>query len=666
MSFKIIALEVLDSCESKHSKNLIRNAPYVFYKNYKIKRENEKETIELVSDDFDLYSMDSEPKINISAIVGKNGSGKSTIIELFIKGINNFFYKYQEDNPDSEYHIIEGISGVAVNIFYKIENDIFKLKVSEDHFNKIEYQVYKGKWDFNNNEWLIPTTKNSSFKNMDLFFYTEVINYSLYAFNSNIEGGWISKLFHKNDAYQTPVVLNPWRDKGVININKENDLIYQRLLANLFRYDSLGRLNLALGDNLEATFLKLKLSDLKYYEEKSIEDFEVDLSKFDDDFRNDILEKLLNTFYKKNIKLELDKKLLQNSKLYIMYKLISICHKYDEYNHNKYFDFETLVFKNLNGLISLLNDDHTHITFKLRQTLNFLVNKHIPFDISKEECKIEIKSLAQKIKNVSENKNIINYLPPPVFKTDIELSSVKSNENKIKFSTLSSGEKQQIYTTSALYYHLINLESVKNRTGNKKISYKYINVILEEIELYFHPEYQRVFINRLIEGIKNLNLINIKCINLIFVTHSPFILSDIPNSNIMYLKMNTNGYSEDIKEEKKSFASNIHHLLADTFFFESVYIGELARNKIDEIIKFIKDSKKDDKNKNVEYYYKLIELIDEPILKNKLIEMLFKKFPYFQEQKNIDRKEMMLKAFAKQMGIEIELKNNNTSTKLIE
>ncbi len=659
MSFKIIALEVLDSCKSEHSKILQKNIPYVFDKNYVFKEENGKEIIELIADDFDLYSYNFLPKINISAIVGKNGSGKSTLVELLIKGINNFFYRYKEHNPISDYHITEGISGVAINIFYKIENDIFKLKIFENHFDKIEYEIYNSKSDFNR-KWSISKTKDSFFKDMSLFFYTEVINYSLYAFNSEIEGAWISKLFHKNDAYQTPIVLNPWRDKGIVNINKENELVYQRLLANLFRYDSNEKLNLNLGDNLEATFLILKLSDLKYYEEKSIEDFGVDLSEFDNNFRSDILSKLFNIFYKENPKIELEEKLLEYSKLYVIYKLISICHKYEKYSDDKYFDFNTQSFKNLDGLISVLNEDNSHITFKLRQILNFVANKHIPFDCSKKGCKIEIESLAKNIKNVSKNENIINYLPPPIFKTDIELNSIKSNEKEIKFSTLSSGEKQQIYTTSAIYYHLINLESVKNSTDIQKISYKYINVILEEIELYFHPEYQRVFINRLIEGIRNLNLKNINCINLIFVTHSPFILSDIPNSNIMYLKINDKGYSEDVKEKKKSFASNIHHLLGDNFFFENnVYIGELARNKIDRVIKFISKNKTSNKNE-IEYHYKLIELIDEPILKSKLTEMLFEKFPNFQKQKSIERKEMMVKAYAEQMGIEIDIKKSNT------
>lgn len=656
MSFKIIALEVLDSCESKHSKNLIKGVPYIFYKNYKIKRENGNETIELVSEDFDLYSKDSDLKINISAIVGKNGSGKSTLVELLMKGINNFFYVYKEQNPTREFHITDKIAGISINLFYKIKKNIFKIKVFQNQFNKIEYEIYKGKWNADLKKWCIPQSKKTSFNNMDSFFYTEIINYSLYAYNSKLEGGWINHIFHKNDAYQTPIVLNPWREEGKIDINTENDLIYQRLIANLVRYDINNQLNLNLGDNLKATKLILKLSEVNYYLDRLKEKFDVDLSNFKDDLKKNIIELFLTKFYKiTSDKIIIEKEIIECIETYILYKVISICHKYDEYRYDKYYDFNNNKFKDLEGLISTLNDDNSHITFKLRQTLNYLVYQHIEFDLSKSVNKLNFENVSKAIKKVfdTEKSNIINYLPPPIFKTDIELNSVKSTEEKIKFSTLSSGEKQLIYSTSSIYYHLMNLDSVKKSTDNEKISYKYINVILEEIELYFHPDYQRTFINRLLEGIRKLNLENIKGINLIFVTHSPFILSDIPNSNIMYLKINDKGESVNIEGKKKSFASNIHHLLGDNFFFESnIYIGEFAHNRINDIIKFIKKKN----NQKVEYYYNLIELIDEPIIKNKLTEMLFEKFPDFQKQKSIEKKEMIVKAFAEQMGIKIDIK----------
>lgn len=40
---------------------------------------------------------------------------------------------------------------------------------------------------------------------------------------------WITSLFHKNDAYQTPIVLNPFREKGNVDVNVERDLTHKRL-----------------------------------------------------------------------------------------------------------------------------------------------------------------------------------------------------------------------------------------------------------------------------------------------------------------------------------------------------------------------------------------------------------------------------------------------------
>src|SRR5690554_2108650 len=420
MSFKIIALEVLDSCESKHSKNLIKNLPYVFYKNYEIKREDGNETIELVSEDFDLYSKGSEPKISISAIVGKNGSGKSTLVELLIKAVNNLFFKYREKHPNRNFHSVEIVKGIEANLYYKTDEGIFKLYVFSDK-EITNYKVYQYEEVFNNYK----NAKEVTTFNLKDFFYTEVINYSLYAYNPNQEGNWITQIFHKNDAYQTPVVLNPYREEGIININKENDLVYQRLLANLLRYDADKKLNLSLGDNLEASLLLLELSNSEYYEEKSKRDFKVDLSLFDDSYRDEMLNLLFNEFFEKVPEIKIEKNLLKLSKLYILYKLISICHKYDEYSYDKYYDFNNKKFKDLEELISTLNNDNSHITFKLRQTLNYLVHQHIAFDISKSTNKLPFKNIANEVKKVAEieNCNIINCLPPPIFRTDIDLDS---------------------------------------------------------------------------------------------------------------------------------------------------------------------------------------------------------------------------------------------------
>lgn len=93
MSFKIIALEILEGCDNKHSKLLEKNKLYYFYNDYSIKADKIA-----VKENFNIYSFlddaqQSDLTINISAIVGKNGMGKSTIVEFIIKAINNLFYR---------------------------------------------------------------------------------------------------------------------------------------------------------------------------------------------------------------------------------------------------------------------------------------------------------------------------------------------------------------------------------------------------------------------------------------------------------------------------------------------------------------------------------------------------------------------------------------------
>ncbi len=648
MSFKIIALEVLNECSSKHSKNLIKNSPYTFYKNYKIKRENKSETIEVVSEDFDLYSKENNnPRINISAIVGKNGSGKSTIVELMIKAINNLFYKYKKQHSNRNFHDVEEVAGIEINVFYKIGKNIFKLYIKNSDYKVFQYEYIEIQKHYNKPKAITKI-------NLKDFFYTEVINYSLYAYNSLQEGDWIKHIFHKNDAYQTPVVLNPFRRVGNIDINTENALVFQRLLANLLRYGADNKLNLQLGEGLEAQSILLELKEKKktvyYFDKLSKKDVKMSLSGFDAIMRSDIFSNCLEILYSKSIEdIKIPVKILNNAKAYVLYKLISICSKYEEYGKGRYFDFDSEKFKDLKGLLLRLKDDYSHITFKLRQTLNYLIHIHIPYISTQKNNKIEVKDLADRISEFSVN-NIIEVLPPPIFKVDIELESTKSIEKNIKFSTLSSGEKQQIYSANSIYYHLINLDSVRNSTDKEKVSYRNINVVLEEIELYFHPEYQRTYIDILLNGIKNLHLTNIDAINFIFVTHSPFILSDIPSSNIMYLSINKDGFSEDSNNKKKSFGANIYHLLSDNFFFgkENIFIGKFAHRKVSEIINFIKGDKD---NNRVGYYYSIIELIDEPIMRNKLTEMLFDKYPEFQEQNNVEMKREKIMAYAESLGI---------------
>jgi predicted ATP-binding protein involved in virulence len=116
---------------------------------------------------------------------------------------------------------------------------------------------------------------------------------------------------------------------------------------------------------------------------------------------------------------------------------------------------------------------------------------------------------------------------------------------------------------SSLVYHLNNLSSIVNPA---LVCYSNVNIIFDEIELYFHPNMQRTFLTYLLNYLNIAGFQNIYGLNFCFVTHSPFILSDIPSENILFLKKREDKSTENVT--LKTFGANIHELLMDGFFMQ--------------------------------------------------------------------------------------------------
>lgn len=88
MSFKLLAIRPLDNCNPKFLKNLIPNQTYQFYNDYVFHYEDNDLTKNVINIEKleqtvpENFYNQGETKINISAIVGKNGSGKSSLVDL--------------------------------------------------------------------------------------------------------------------------------------------------------------------------------------------------------------------------------------------------------------------------------------------------------------------------------------------------------------------------------------------------------------------------------------------------------------------------------------------------------------------------------------------------------------------------------------------------------
>ncbi|WXR62029.1 AAA family ATPase [Peptostreptococcaceae bacterium AGR-M142] len=151
---------------------------------------------------------------------------------------------------------------------------------------------------------------------------------------------------------------------------------------------------------------------------------------------------------------------------------------------------------------------------------------------------------------------------------------------------------------------------------SKKQLTKNIMILIDEGETYFHPEWERRFIEILTNSW--IKLFEKHQIQIIFTSNSPFLISDMPKSNIVFF----NKENMDIND---TFASNIHMLLKESFFMDST-IGEFAKKKIEQVVKVLNDENNDIEEDRKNEIRKTINIIGEPIIKKKLEQMYEKKF----------------------------------------
>lgn len=327
---------------------------------------------------------------------------------------------------------------------------------------------------------------------------------------------------------------------------------------------------------------------------------------------------------------------------YIVYKTIDICGTYPEYRDvlnekDGGWNNTGLVFNDsiIDDVVGRIKEDTTHVTLKLRQCLKFIERREREGENVFEQ--LDGKDLPKSLKDEYTGSMLVKFdelkqyfhedpfplvlLPPPIYKAEILYQSRVNADEYIPYRFLSSGEKQLLNNLGALVYHLRNLESVTD-DGRR---YENVNVILEEIELYFHPDYQRKVVNMLLEKLYAIDFKHIKRINITFVTHSPFILSDIPLCNVLFLK---NGKPAYTQMQENTFGANIHGMLKNGFFLPSLPMGEFAHEKINNLFERLNNFKLDVRNREQEeWFYSNIMRVGEPYLREQLMRLYNMHYP---------------------------------------
>lgn len=657
--FRLISLKIYPEC-AQSIRKILQPGLYPFEKamNY-----GNSDVAEDIADK--MYGK----KVSIQVIVGKNGSGKTSLLDMIYRLINNYcFFLMRRLKHTQSSGRLSFVHGVYAKLKYSMDGEIWNLESRGEELalynSEIGYRVGNDVvQEWHQYEDVNKANVEKAREVMTHFFYTLVTNYSFNSFlssdyasekTSEFHGSsWVDNLFHKNDGYRTPIVLNPYRDKGQLNVQQETDFAVSRTIAILIQFQN-GNTPSQFIDGYELDRVDYRFDASSFWKKftrymssaernaraiaglKSQESYRKKFEAavmakfkraFDDPntYANQILSVL-------KIVPEFNNQVQFASCCYLVYKVFSILGNYPVYEDYSFLGDLSFCFKKmsqseterkteiliLNSAIEeLTKKDKSHITYKLRLALQFLRSPFVNSFSNTSSAHFEIRDYV----SLSECKNverIMEALPITLFKPTITLRRVLGEGQQgelVPFTSLSSGEKLFTYTLGTIVYHVLNLKSVDSH----RIHYRNFNIVMDELELCFHPEMQRQFVNKLVSTIQRLRL-NLHChFNLLLVTHSPFILSDIPGHNILYLE---DGKNVSNFISVNPFGTNINNVLCQNFFLSKTgFVGDIAQKMILSISDALRGSSSNTYNG---WSIELAEYFIENIVGDDVIKMLLR------------------------------------------
>ena len=522
--------------------------------------------------------------INVTAIVGKNGSGKSSLLEfllLMFFDTKNFHQinkswglVYNKESTESLYSIVF-LSSQGNKGFKKVISPIKPI-------NSGGLFYYKN-------------LSISKFQNIFFNPSTEIVSTS---FKNTIYEGLQKSYGSIYELDGKPDNLNIFAFPSKENLSFDIKASENIALINMFQIDKKQKENIA--------------NILKSYKIDFIPS-SIDLTFEKTTFERQSIDARIKNFIANN---NFDLSLKSLYRLFLLSSIFYQTNQDDKYTiylleDNKLRDFLENKLKEygVDNIPSLLYDNVDTIITQYIGNQSF-------FDLlnQKQFLHLDIYQLAKLIDYIRTNNLTDNFLLNTISDQNIIIGILKYipsyihidvfDSNHILFNDFSMGEKTIILQLYSISYYV-------------DLFYKHekyhINLVIDESELYLNPFWQKKLLDIYTLLFKNIlkqynrkepNKYNL---NVFISTHSPFLLSDIPKRNIIFLDTDEEGNCkvvDGLNNKKETFGANIHTLLSDSFFMEDGLMGEFAKGKIESIRKFYNKVIKYKDNDKVKKAYK--------------------------------------------------------------